>query len=109
MSEEQDTQTVQRPGKRRTGLLLAAAAVAVLLVVVLVYLFTRESHARGTPTQVVKAAQATRGDMPEMLSELATGAPGATVAALPGWSGYLTQVGYREAEDVAQGQLLAQI
>jgi multidrug efflux system membrane fusion protein len=109
MSEEQDTQTVQRPAKRRTGLLLAAAVVAVLLVVVLVHLFTRESHARGTPPQVVKVAQATRGDMPEMLTELGTVTPIATVTVQPQLSGYLTQVGYREGEDVAQGQFLAQI
>jgi hypothetical protein len=40
MSEEQDTQAVQRPGKRRTGLILAVALVAVVLVVVLVRSFT---------------------------------------------------------------------
>jgi multidrug efflux system membrane fusion protein len=109
MSEEQDTKTVQRPGKRRTGLLLAAVVVAVLLVVVLVHLFTPESHARGTPPQVVKVAQATSGDMPEMLTELGTVTPTATVTVQPQLSGYLTQVGYREGQDVTQGQFLAQI
>src|SRR5258708_2064084 len=109
MSEERDTQVAQRPGKRRTGLLLTAAAVAVLLVVVLVHLFTRESHARGTPPQVVKVAQATSGDMPAMLTELGTVTPIATVTVEPQLSGYLTAVGYREGEDVAQGQFLAQI
>jgi membrane fusion protein, multidrug efflux system len=109
MSEEQDTQTVQRPGKRRTGLLLGAVVVAVLLVVVLVHLFTPESHARGTPPQVVKVARATSGDMPEMLTELGTVTPTATVTVQPQLSGYLTQVGYREGQDVTQGQFLAQI
>src|ERR1700693_5206370 len=109
MSEEQDTQTAQRPGKRRTGLILAVAVVAVLLVLVLVHLFTPESHAHGAATQVVKVAQATSGDMPETLTELGTVTPIATVTVLPELSGYLTQVGYREGQDVTKGQFLAQI
>jgi multidrug efflux system membrane fusion protein len=47
--------------------------------------------------------------MPEPLTELGTVAPVATVTVLPQLSGYLTEVGYREGEDVAQGQFLAQI
>ena len=94
---------------RRTSLILAVAAVAVLLVLVLVHLFTHEAHARGTPPQVVKVAQAVGGDMPEMLTELGTVTPIATVTVQPQLSGYLTQVGYREGEDVTQGQFLAQI
>jgi multidrug efflux system membrane fusion protein len=109
MSEEQDTQTLQHPGKRRTGLMLAAAAVAVLLVLMLVHLFTPASHAHSAPPQVVKIAQATSGDMPEMLAELGTVTPIATVTVQPQLSGYLTEVGYREGEDVTQGQFLAQI
>jgi membrane fusion protein, multidrug efflux system len=109
MSEEQDTQAVQRPGKRRTGLILAVALVAVVLVVVLVRSFTHQSPARGAAPQVVKVAQATGGDMPETLTELGTVSPIATVTVLPQLSGYLTKVGYREGEDVAQGQFLAQI
>jgi multidrug efflux system membrane fusion protein len=109
MSEVQDTEAVQRPGKRRAGLILAVAAVAVLLVLVLVHLFTPQSHAHGAPPQVVKVAQATSGDMPETLTELGTVTPIATVTVQPQLSGYLTQVGYREGEDVTQGQFLAQI
>jgi membrane fusion protein, multidrug efflux system len=111
VSEEQDTQAVQRPGKRRTGLILAVAVVAVLLVLVLVHLFTHESqaHAHGAATQVVKVAQATSGDMPETLTELGTVTPIATVSVLPELSGYLTAVGYQEGQDVTKGQFLAQI
>src|ERR1700676_3808850 len=109
MSEEQDTQTAQRPGKRRTGLILAMAVVATLLAFVLVRLFTHESHAHGAASQVVKVAQATSGDMPETLTELGTVSPIATVTVLPQLSGYLTEVGYREGEDVTKGQFLAQI
>jgi len=109
MSEEQDTQSVQRPGKRRTGLIVAVAVIAGLVVVVLVRSFTHVSHARDAAPQVVKVAQATSGDMPETLTELGTVSPIATVTVLPQLSGYLTAVGYREGEDVAKGQFLAQI
>jgi membrane fusion protein, multidrug efflux system len=109
MSEEQDTQAVPRPGKRRTGLILAVALVAVVLVVVLVRSFTHQSQAHGAAPQVVKVAQATSGDMPETLTELGTVSPIATVTVLPQLSGYLTEVGYREGQDVAKGQFLAQI
>jgi multidrug efflux system membrane fusion protein len=46
-----------------------------------------------TAVQVVKVAQAARGDMPETLSELGTVTPIATVTVLPQLSGYLTEVG----------------
>jgi multidrug efflux system membrane fusion protein len=109
MSEEHDTQAAQRPGKRRAGLILAVAVVAILLVLVLVRSFTHQPHARGAAPQVVKVAQATSGDMPETLTELGTVSPIATVTVLPQLSGYLTEVGYREGEDVVKGQFLAQI
>jgi multidrug efflux system membrane fusion protein len=109
MSEEHDTLAAQRPGKRRAGLIVAVAVVAIVVVLVLVRLFTHESHARGAAPQVVKVAQAISGDMPETLTELGTVSPIATVTVLPQLSGYLTAVGYREGEDVAKGQFLAQI
>jgi multidrug efflux system membrane fusion protein len=109
MSEEQDTRAVQRPGMRRTRLILAAAVIAVLLVLVLVRLFSHGSPAHGAAPQVVKVAQATSGDMPETLTELGTVTPIATVTLQPQLSGYLTDVGYREGEDVTKGQFLAQI
>ena len=85
------------------------AVVAIALVLVLVRSFTNQSHARGAAPQVVKVAQATSGDMPETLTELGTVSPIATVTVLPQLSGYLTEVGYREGEDVTMGQFLAQI
>jgi multidrug efflux system membrane fusion protein len=109
MSEEQDTQAVRRPAKRRTGLILAVAVVAVLLVVVLVRLFEHRSPVHGAVPQLVKVAKAASGDMPETLTELGTVSPIATVTVLPQLSGYLTEVGYREGEDVTKGQFLAQI
>jgi multidrug efflux system membrane fusion protein len=89
--------------------LILAVVAAILLVLVFVRLFTHRSPARVAPPQVVKVAQATSGDMPETLTELGTVSPIATVTVLPELSGYLTKVGYREGEDVAKGQFLAQI
>ena len=108
MSETQDPQAVHGLRNRRTSLILAVVA-AILLVLVSVRLFTHRSPARVAPPQVVKVAQATSGDMPETLTELGTVSPIATVTVLPQLSGYLTKVGYREGEDVAKGQFLAQI
>jgi multidrug efflux system membrane fusion protein len=58
---------------------------------------------------VVSVAKAFTGDMPESLQELGTVTPTATVTVLPQLSGYLTEVGYQEGEDVKKGQFLAQI
>ena len=84
-------------------------AAVVLVVLMLVHVFARKPPARATPSQVVKVALAARGDMPETLSELGTVTPIATVTVLPQLSGYLTEVGYKEGQDVAKGQFLAQI
>jgi multidrug efflux system membrane fusion protein len=108
MSETQDTQTAQGPRYRRTKWILAAVA-AVLIILVLVHLFAGKPPAHGAAPQVVKVAHAARGDMPEMLSELGTVTPDATVTVLPQLSGYLTEVGYKEGQDVKKGQFLAQI
>jgi membrane fusion protein, multidrug efflux system len=108
MSEAQDTQAAQGPRNRRTKWILAAVA-AVLITLVLVHLFARKPPAHGAAPQVVKVAQAARGDMPETLSELGTVTPDATVTVLPQLSGYLTEVGYKEGQDVKKGQFLAQI
>jgi multidrug efflux system membrane fusion protein len=75
----------------------------------LVHLFTHQAAARGSPPQVVNVARATTGEMPETLAELGTVSPIATVTVLPQLSGYLTEVGYREGQDVERGQFLAQI
>src|SRR5271167_4941704 len=88
---------------------VAGGVAAVLLIVVVVRLFERTPTAHGGGAQVVKVAHATRGDMPKTLSELGTVTPIATVTVLPQLSGYLTEVGYKEGQDVAKGQFLAQI
>jgi len=107
MSETQDP-PAEHPRKRRTRIIIAVVA-AILIALVLVHLFARKPPARGGAAQVVKVAQAISGDMPETLTELGTVSPIATVTVLPQLSGYLTEVGYREGQDVAKGQFLAQI
>ena len=108
MIETQDAPAATGRRKHRTVWILGSVA-AVLLVLVLVHLFERKPVARGAAPQVVKVAVAARGDMPETLSELGTVSPLATVTVLPQLSGYLTEVGYKEGQDVAKGQFLAQI
>ena len=103
-----ETQAAQGPRNRRTKWILGAVA-AVLIILVLVHLFRGKPPAHGAAPQVVKVAHAARGDMPEMLSELGTVTPDATVTVLPQLSGYLTEVGYKEGQDVKKGQFLAQI
>lgn len=108
MGPTQDTTTEETPRRSRWGLILAVVGV-ILLILVLVHLFARKKPARGAAPQVVKVARAVSGNMPEILTELGTVAPTATVTVLPQLSGYLTEVGYREGQDVAKGQFLAQI
>ena len=108
MNEDQDALAEKRVGFRRTRWVLALVA-AVLILVVLVHLIKRKPPPKGAAPQAVKVAQATIGDMQETLTELGTVTPTSTVNVLPQLSGYLTQVGYREGQDVAKGQFLAQI
>src|SRR5271156_1010258 len=108
MSETREPQTTPRHRRQRTAWIVGAVA-AVLVIVVLVRLFERKPTAHGGAAQVVKVARATQGDMPEALSELGTVMPIATVTVLPQLSGYLTEVGYKEGQDVKKGQFLAQI
>ena len=105
MSDTGSTQ-VKRPTRWRVLLLLV---VVVLIAVVVVHLLRAKKPQRATPPQVVTVATATLGSMPEVLSELGTVTPIATVTVLPQLSGYLTAVGYREGQDVLKGQFLAQI
>ena len=108
MSQTQDPQAATGRKSHRTRWILGLVA-AVLIVVVLVRIFERKPAAHGAAGQSVKVAAAIQGDMPETLSELGTVAPIATVTVLPQLSGYLTEVGYKEGQDVAKGQFLAQI
>ncbi len=86
-----------------------AVVAALLLFLVIYHLFGNKKPVRTAAPQVVKVAKAAQGDMPETLAELGTVAPIATVTVLPQLSGYLTQVGYREGQDVKKGQFIAQI
>lgn len=83
----------------------------ILIGFILWHIFAQKPHARAVAAQVVTVAQATRGDMPVMLNELGTVAPTATVTVVPNQavSGYLTDVPFKEGQDVEKDQLLAQI
>ena len=94
---------------KRRGWLIASVVIVALVALVVVHLLTGTKTKTGTPAQVVSAATATLGDMPETLSALGTVTPIATVNVLPQLSGYLTAVGYQEGQDVEKGQFLAQI
>ncbi|MBV8803853.1 MAG: efflux RND transporter periplasmic adaptor subunit [Sinobacteraceae bacterium] len=108
MSETQETQMPKAPGGHRARWILALVGLAVVLLVA-VHLFRSKPAPRGAGAQVVKVAAAARGDMPEILSELGTVTPTATVTVLPQLSGYLTEVAYQEGQEVEKGQFLAQI
>jgi multidrug efflux system membrane fusion protein len=98
------------PGQRSHAVRWIVAVVAALLLFLVIYhLFGSKKRVRAAAPQVVKVAKAVQGDMPETLAELGTVAPIATVTVLPQLSGYLTQVAYREGQDVKKGQFLAQI
>jgi membrane fusion protein, multidrug efflux system len=104
-----DARTPGEPRSSRTRWLIAAG-IAILIILILVrVLLGSKQPTRGPAPQVVNVAQAVRGDMPETLSELGTVTPLATITVLPQLSGYLTQVGYQEGQDVTKGQFLAQI
>jgi membrane fusion protein, multidrug efflux system len=95
--------------RKRRGWLIVGIIGLVLLVLVIIHLVGGKK-AKPTPSaQVVSAAAAVLGEMPESLNELGTVTPVATVNVLPQLSGYLTAVGYHEGEDVTKGQFLAQI
>jgi multidrug efflux system membrane fusion protein len=95
-------------GKHRARWIVGAV-LAILVILVLIHLFEGKKPQRGPQPEVVKVAKAFQGDMPEVLSELGTVSPIATVTVLPQLSGYLTEVGYNEGQDVKKYQFLAQI
>lgn len=95
--------------RKKRAPLIAAIVIVVAVVLIIVHLLTGEKTRTGTPPQVVSVATASLGQMPELLSELGTVTPVATVTVLPQLSGYLTEVGYQEGQDVKKGQFLAQI
>jgi multidrug efflux system membrane fusion protein len=108
MITTQDASPSEAPRTHR-ALWIIGALVAVLIIFMVVHILAGKKPARAAPPQVVKVAKAALGDVPETLSELGTVAPLATVTVLPQLSGYLTEVGYKEGQDVKKGQFLAQI
>jgi membrane fusion protein, multidrug efflux system len=98
----------QKPPRRWARWLLVIVVLAVL-VLILFHVLHRKPPARAPVAQIVTVAATTQGDMPEILTELGTVTPVATVTVLPQLSGYLTKVGYAEGQEVVKGQFLAQI
>lgn len=94
---------------KRRGIIVAVIVIVVLIIVVVFNHLSGKKQRTGTPPQVVTAAAAKLGSMPEILNELGTVTPVATVTVLPQLSGYLTSVGFTEGQDVKKGQFLAQI
>jgi len=99
----------KQPKRSRRGLIVVVVIVLVLIAVVAVHLLTRKKPTRDVAPIVVTVSSATLGSMPVTLSELGTVTPTATVTVLPQLSGYLTEVGYHEGQEVKKGQFLAQI
>ncbi len=85
------------------------------LIVVAVAVVAYERHSgvkkimRGMAPQRVGVAKVITGSMPETLTALGTVTPTSTVVILPQLSGYLTEVGFTEGQEVTKGQFLAQI
>jgi multidrug efflux system membrane fusion protein len=90
-------------------LLVVVVIVVAVIALIVFHLMGAKKTRTGTPPQVVSAAKASQGNMPEVLNALGTVTPTATVNVLPQLSGYLTAVGYQEGQDVEKGQFLAQI
>ncbi len=97
------------PKRRRRVTLILAIVVIVLIALVIVHVVRNKKPEHGAAPQVVTVAAATLGPMPVTLSALGTVTPIATITVLPQISGYLTEVGYKEGQDVVKGQFLAQI
>ena len=83
--------------------------ILLLLVALIVYRHSGSPKTHAQAPQTVGVATAVSGNMPEVLDELGTVTPIATVTLLPQISGYLTQVAYHEGQNVKAGQFLAQI
>jgi multidrug efflux system membrane fusion protein len=109
MISTQDASSPSEVPPSHRGRWIIGALVAVLIIFVIWHILAQKKPARAAPPQVVKVAKAVLGDMPETLSELGTVTPVATVTVLPQLSGYLTEVGYKEGQNVKKGQFLAQI
>ena len=110
MSDAESTEPPRRTGSHRLRW-AGALLLAILIGLVIVHLFTKTAKKPGSAPELVEVAHVTQGRMPVILSELGTVTPTATVTVVPNQavSGYLTEVPFHEGQDVASGQLLAQI
>ncbi len=110
MNEVVNTQTANHPRTHRMRWIVASA-VLILIAIVLWQKLAQKPRTRGVAAQIVRATQATLGDMPVILNELGTVTPTATVTVMPNQavSGYLTEVPFQEGQDVQKDQVLAQI
>ena len=104
-----DTPRTDGQSRHKRGLWIGVTIAVAVVGVVIFHLLNRPAQRMGTPAQVVSVAAARLGDMPEIINSLGTVTPVATVTVLPQLSGYLTEVGYQEGQDVKKGQFLAQI
>jgi multidrug efflux system membrane fusion protein len=104
-----DTLKAVVPFHKRRGLMIALLVAIALIVLMAIHILSGGKTKAGAQPQVVSAATATLGPMPEILNALGTVTPVATVNVLPQLSGYLVAVGYQEGQDVEKGQFLAQI
>jgi membrane fusion protein, multidrug efflux system len=109
MSDTNAAPAPTSPSRRRWRGWLALAVLAALIALIVFHLLNRAKPTRRPNVQVVSVAPPAAGDMPVVLNELGTVTPVATVTVLPQLSGYLTEVGYHEGEEVTKGQFLAQI
>lgn len=103
------SEAVSKQPRRSRGRLILIVIVLVLVAIVVIHLLRQKKAAPKASPQVVTVAAATTGSMPVVLNELGTVTPIATVTVLPQLSGYLTDVGYQEGQEVKKGQFLAQI
>jgi membrane fusion protein, multidrug efflux system len=107
--EMTETRAPVGPSERHLLRWVIIAVLVILALLIVVHAVRSRKPKPANPPQVVRVAQAALGDMPEVLAELGTVTPVATVTVLPQLSGYLTEVGYQEGQDVKKNQFLAQI
>ncbi len=113
MSQPIDTlpsQTKRRRSRlKRGGVIGVVVVLLVLLVSGIRHAQRRAKPAAGPIPQSVSVARVARGDVPVRLIELGTVTPLTTVTVRSQISGYLTEVGFTEGEEVTQGAFLAQV
>ncbi len=113
MSQPIDTlpsQTKRRRSRlKRGGVIGVVVVLLVLLVSGIRHAQRRAKPAAGPLPQSVSVARVARGDVPVRLIELGTVTPLTTVTVRSQISGYLTEVGFTEGEEVTQGAFLAQV